>query len=86
MLVLECIKGFSVEERDEPQGNATGKDYIVKKGSLWGMETDLKFDDISDFDELNMIDDKGEYIGDWLSNVDTHIINECFIPKEVSYE
>lgn len=82
MLILECIKGFEVDELDEPQGNSTGKDYVVRKGTLWGMETDLKFEDISDFDELNMIDDKGEYMGDWLSNVDMRIINECFVHKE----
>lgn len=82
MLILECIKSFSVDELDEHQGSATGKDYVVKKGTLWGMETNLKFDDISDFDELNMIDDTGEYVGDWLSNVDTCIINECFKLKE----
>ncbi len=82
MIILECIKGFSVDELDEPQGNSTGKNYVVKKGTLWGMETDLNFDDISDFDELNMVDEQGEYIGDWLQNVDTHIINECFTLKQ----
>ncbi len=78
MILLKCIQGFSVEELDEPQGNHTGKDYTVKKGTLWKLETDQKFEDVSDFDELNMVDDKGEYMGDWLSNVDELTIVKNF--------
>lgn len=38
----KCIKTFAVPERDDFEGNQTGKDFQIIEGSIWQSEEPIK--------------------------------------------